>query len=299
MTPCAGGRRASLTCSATVGSSCCPAPMQAGDVPRYDRLTDDLLHYSARKRPSDTLLAAEEAVGVGKPIKRLRGTSRWAVVCLPACLVGYAVRIACLPACLPAAGWGGGSCRCGIPLWRAACCYQLKACTPPPYLPLLPAKPPATTHRACPCHGPPPTQQVLQLRQLRAQPARVLAGAESGACGGKQEVLHPVLLHCCTAALYWQVHCWLYWPAKCHLASPPCQLFGPLIHPLPFPACPDSGLLLPAGSKLKGASLPALPTALEPSAITWRGPQAAVGLAAKTGAGRRRQSSSRGCRRGS
>jgi hypothetical protein len=63
--------------------------MQAGDVPRYDRLTDDLLHYSARKRPaSATLLAAEEAVGVGKPIKRLRGTSRWDCAVLVAWLGG-------------------------------------------------------------------------------------------------------------------------------------------------------------------------------------------------------------------
>ncbi|EFN53647.1 hypothetical protein CHLNCDRAFT_136366 [Chlorella variabilis] len=53
---------------------------QAGGVPRYDRHTDNQLAYSNKKRPSDTLLAAEEAAagagGAGKPVKRLRSSNR-------------------------------------------------------------------------------------------------------------------------------------------------------------------------------------------------------------------------------
>jgi hypothetical protein len=136
--------------------------MQAGDVPRYDRLTDDLLRYSARKRPSDTMLAAEEAVGVGKPIKRLRGTSRWAVVCLPACLVGYAVRIACL--LLAGAGAAADA--------ASLCGAQPAATSSRPALPL----PTCRYSRQAPCHHPP----RLPLPWPPAHPAGASTAAATG-----------------------------------------------------------------------------------------------------------------------
>jgi hypothetical protein len=66
---------------------------QAGGVPQYDRLTDDQLRYShKKKRPADSLLlvpgqaaAADNGGDAGKPAKRLRGSFRRAALC-PACL---------------------------------------------------------------------------------------------------------------------------------------------------------------------------------------------------------------------
>ncbi len=60
--------------------------LQVGDVPRYDRSTDEQLYFSTRKRPADTLLAAEEAAAAagaaGRPVKRMRANSRCgAVLC--------------------------------------------------------------------------------------------------------------------------------------------------------------------------------------------------------------------------
>ncbi|KAI3425295.1 hypothetical protein D9Q98_009061 [Chlorella vulgaris] len=57
---------------------------QAGGVPQYDRLTDDQLRYShKKKRPADSLLlvpgqaaAADNGGDAGKPAKRLRGSFR-------------------------------------------------------------------------------------------------------------------------------------------------------------------------------------------------------------------------------
>ena len=64
----------------SLASHCCcpdvPSP-QAGDVPRYDRSASVQLH-SKRKlaAAAEGLLAADEAEGVGKPVKRQRGTNR-------------------------------------------------------------------------------------------------------------------------------------------------------------------------------------------------------------------------------
>lgn len=49
-------------------------------MPRYDRSTDEQLHFSNRKRPAGALLAADAAAAsaAGRPIKRLRNSGRWA-----------------------------------------------------------------------------------------------------------------------------------------------------------------------------------------------------------------------------
>jgi hypothetical protein len=51
---------------------------QAGDVPQYDRVSDVQLAFSTRKRPSDTLLAAEELAAApgeaGRAVKKLRAS---------------------------------------------------------------------------------------------------------------------------------------------------------------------------------------------------------------------------------
>lgn len=51
-------------------------------MPRYDRGTEEQLHFSSRKRPAGVLLAAEAAAATaaGRPIKRLRGSTRCAAV---------------------------------------------------------------------------------------------------------------------------------------------------------------------------------------------------------------------------